>query len=353
MVSLAYARALAGTHKIGIIAASMKLMEISMTVRAAIFGLGRWGQRLVNSIEGSDKIRIVAGVTRRVERAQAFAIAKGFPLGSDDAAVLADPAIDAVILATPHSLHAEQVLAAAAAGKHIFCDKPFTLDKASALGAVAAAQAAGVTLSVGFNRRFLPAMGALKKRLAEGGLGTLLHAEANFSLSAVGRYDDDSWRLVRAEVPGGGLTGLGIHLIDAMIDLMGPIASVFAQSTSRVIGEIDDTTAVLFTFDSGATATLTTLLATPGYFRFHLFGASAHAELRGPDRLELTGLTETAPQVIDYPPIDLERAELEVFADAVEGRAAFPVSAEQAIHGAAVFEAILRSVASGQPVLVD
>jgi predicted dehydrogenase len=138
-----------------------------------------------------------------------------------------------------------------------------------------------------------------------------------------------------------------------MIDLMGPIVSVFAQSTSRVIGEIDDTTSVLFTFDSGATATLTTLLATPGYFRFHLFGASAHAELRGPDRLELTGLTDTAPRVTDYPPIDLERAELEAFADAARGQAGFPVSAEQAIHGAAVFEAILRSVASGQPVLVD
>src|SRR5579859_2830062 len=125
-----------------------------MTVRAAIVGLGRWGQRLVNSIEGSDKIRIVAGVTRRVERAQAFAEAKGFPLGADYDAVLADPAIDAVILATPHSLHAYQVVQAAAAGKQIFCDKPFTLDRASAKRAVAAAEAAGVTLAVGFNRRF-------------------------------------------------------------------------------------------------------------------------------------------------------------------------------------------------------
>jgi len=323
-----------------------------MAVRAAIIGLGRWGQRLVNSIEGSDKIRIVAGVTRRVERAQAFAFAKGFPLGSDYAAVLADPTIDAVILATPHSLHADQVVAAAAAGKQIFCDKPFTLDKASAERAVAAVRAAGVTLSVGFNRRFLPAMQALQKLLADGSLGTLLHAEAHFSVNAVGRYDDDSWRLDRAEAPGGGLTGLGIHLIDAMIDLMGPIARVFAQSTSRVIREIDDTTSILFTFDSGATATLTTLLATPMHFRFHLFGASAHAELRGPDRLELTGLADTVPRGIDYPPIDLERAELEAFADAVEGRSVFPVGADQAIHGAAVFEAIIRSAASGQPVAV-
>ena len=323
-----------------------------MAVRAAIIGLGRWGQRLVNSIEGSDRIRIVAGVTRRVERAQAFAAGKGFPLGSDYGAVLADPAVDAVILATPHSLHADQVVAAAAAGKQIFCDKPFTLDKAAAERAVEAARAAGVTLSVGFNRRFLPAMQELQKLLAEGSLGTLLHAEAHFSVNAVGRYDDDSWRLDRSEAPGGGLTGLGIHLIDAMINLMGPIASVFAQSTSRVIQQIDDTTSILFRFDSGASATLTTLLATPMHFRFHLFGSAAHAELRGPDRLELTRLADTAPRVIDYPALDIERAELEAFADAVEGRAPFPVSADQAIHGAAVFEAIIRSAVTGQPVTV-
>jgi len=324
-----------------------------MTVRAAIVGLGRWGQRLVNSVEGSDKIRIVAGVTRRVERAQAFASAKGFPLGSDYAAVLADPAIDAVILATPHSLHADQVVAAAAAGKQIFCDKPFTLDKASSERAVAAAKAAGVTLSVGFNRRFLPAVLELQKLLADGSLGTILHAEAHFSVNAVGRYDDDSWRLDRSEAPGGGLTGLGIHLIDAMINLMGPIASVFAQSTSRVIQEIDDTTSVLFRFESGATASLTTLLATPMHFRLHLFGAKAHAELRGPDRLELTRLEDTVPRIIDYPAIDIERAELEAFADAVEGRASFPVSSDQAIQGAAVFEAIIHSAAIGQPVAIS
>ncbi len=323
-----------------------------MTVRAAIVGLGRWGQRLVNSIEGSDKIRVVAGVTRRVERAQAFADAKGFPLGADYGAVLADPAIDAVILATPHSLHADQVVAAAAAGKQIFSDKPFTLDKASAERAVAAAEAAGVTLAVGFNRRFLPAIRQLRGFVADGTLGTLLHAEANFSVNAVGRYDDDSWRLDRAEAPCGGLTGLGIHLIDAMIPLMGPIASVFAQSTGRVLSEIDDTTSILFRFESGATANLTTLLATPTHFRFHLFGSSAHAELRGPDRLALSRLGDGPAEVTDHPPVDIERAELEAFADAVEGRAAFPVRAAEAIHGAAVFEAILRSAANGQPVAI-
>jgi predicted dehydrogenase len=323
-----------------------------MAMRAAIIGLGRWGQRLVSSVEGSDKIRIVAGVTRRVERAQDFADAKGFPVGADYAAVLADPTIEAIILATPHSLHADQVVQAAAAGKQIFCDKPFTLDKPSAERAVAAAKAAGVTLAVGFNRRFLPAVAELQRLIASGDLGTLLHAETHFSSNAVGRYADDSWRLDRAEAPGGGLTGLGVHVIDAMINLMGPIASIHAQSTAQVMKQIDDTTSILFRFASGASATLTTLLATAPLFRLHLFGTAGHVELRGHEQLVVTRADGAPPQVIDYPVIDMERAELEAFADAVAGRARFPVSTDQAIHGAAVFEAIVKSFTNGETVRV-
>lgn len=268
-----------------------------MTVQAAIVGLGRWGQRLVTSIKGSERIRIVAGVTRHTERAQAFADAQGFPLGNDYASVLADPAIDAVVLATPHSLHAEQVMAAATAGKQIFCDKPFTLDSATAMRAVAAAQAAGVILAVGFNRRFLPSIRDLMGRARAGELGTLLHVEANFSANALGFYKEDSWRLDRAEVPCGGLSGLGIHMIDTMIELLGPVRSVFTLSSGQVLSEIDDTTAVLFRFESGASASLSTLLATPMHWRFHAFGSAAHAELRGPERMELSRQGDAHPEV--------------------------------------------------------
>jgi predicted dehydrogenase len=321
-----------------------------MTVRAAIVGLGRWGQRLVTSIEGSDRIRIVAGVARGVERAQDFAAAKGFPLGNDYASILADPSIDAVVLATPHSLHAEQVVAAAAAGKQIFCEKPFTLDSASAARAIAAAQAAGVVLAVGFNRRFLPSIRDLVRRAKAGELGTLLHIDANFSANAVGFYKEGSWRLDQTEVPCGGLTGFGVHMIDAMIELLGPVRSVFALSTGRVMSDIDDTTAVLLQFESGASASLATLFATPMHWRFHAFGSAAHAELRGPARLALTRLGDAPPKEIEYAPLDTERAELEAFADAIEGRAPFAVSLDDAFHGVAVFEAIVKSAKRGQVV---
>src|ERR1700755_1477227 len=206
--------------------------EARMTVRAAIVGMGRWGQRLVLSLQGSSKIQFVAGVTRRVGRAQEFADGHGIPLTNHYDDVISNPAIDAVVLATPHSLHARQVLAAVAAGKHVLCERPFPLDRASAARCIDAAEAAGVVLAVGMNRRFLPAVRDLMSRAKSGDLGTLLHVEANYSANAIGFYSEGSWRLDPSEVPCGGLTGLGINMIDSMIEMLGPVQSVVAVSSS-------------------------------------------------------------------------------------------------------------------------
>ncbi|CAB3749193.1 Gfo/Idh/MocA family protein [Paraburkholderia humisilvae] len=324
-----------------------------MTVRAAIVGLGRWGRRLTLSIQGSSKIQFVAGVTRRVGRAQEFADQVGIPLTNQLNDVITNPSIDAVVLATPHSVHASQVLKAVAARKHVLCEKPFTLDCASAARCIEAAQAAGVVLAVGMNRRFLPAVRDLVSRAHSGDLGTLLHVEANYSANAIGFYSEGSWRLDPVEVPCGGLAGLGIHMVDSMIELLGPVRSVVAVSSRRMLREIDDVTAVLFEFASGASASLTTSLATPMCWRLHAFGSAAHAELRGIARLEVTRRNDSPAQVFDYAPVDIERKELEAFADAVKGEAPFPVSLADAYHGVAVFEAIVRSASSGERVELD
>ena len=123
-------------------------------LRTAIYGMGRWGQTLVNAVQDdSKKIRFTAGVARDPSKYSDFAKEKGFPVYADYAQVLADPEIDAVALATPHSMHAENVQQAAAAGKHVFCEKPFTLTEESARASVAACEKAGVVLAVAFNRR--------------------------------------------------------------------------------------------------------------------------------------------------------------------------------------------------------
>ena len=316
-------------------------------LNAAVVGLGRWGQVLVNAAKGSDKIRFVAGTTRTLSKAQEFAAASGFPLVADYAAVLADPKVDAVVLATPHTQHAEQVAAAAAVGKHVFCDKPFTLTKDSAVAAVAACNKAGVTLAVGHNRRFLPGYADLGAMIRSGELGTVLQVEGAVTGSGAFTYRPDGWRATPAESPAGGMTALGIHMVDALIGLLGPVAAVSALSWRRAIEiPIDDTTAMLLRFASGAAGTLVTSPATVGNWRIQVYGTKAGAEMRGEGQLVVTRVGGK-PEVREYPPINKERAELDAFADAVAGRAAFPVSDADAINGVSVLEQVERSARAG------
>src|SRR5579863_7271779 len=145
-------------------------------IRAAVVGIGHWGRTLVNAVQGhSAKIRFVAGHTRTRAKAEAFCAEKGIALFDTLDAILADPGIDAVYFATPHSEHGGQVECAAAAGKHVFMEKPFTLDRRSAAAAIDAVARAGVTLGVAYPRRFHPGMVELKSRLASGALGTIAH----------------------------------------------------------------------------------------------------------------------------------------------------------------------------------
>src|ERR1700733_2472416 len=147
-------------------------------IRAAIAGLGWWGQNLVNSVRGSEAIRFTTAHTRTQPTAAAFCLEAGLRwVGSLDA-ILTDDAIDAVVFATPHTQHPEQVIRAAAAGKHVFVEKPFSLSVAEARRAKDAAEKAGIVLAVGFNRRFHPSMGLLREAVKSGRLGTLVTVSA-------------------------------------------------------------------------------------------------------------------------------------------------------------------------------
>jgi predicted dehydrogenase len=322
-------------------------------LNAAIIGLGSWGQKLASSVHGkSSKIRIVRGVTRTVDKAEDFSNATGIPVGDDYDDVLADPAIGAVIIATPHSQHADQIVHAAEAGKHVFAEKPLALTRADVAKSFDACERAGVILAVGQNRRFLPAVREIGRLIAENALGQHLHCEANFSGPTGERHARSNWRGIPEESPWGGMTGRGLHMSDLMIEFLGAIVQVDARSKRQVLtGSLDDTTVMLLGFASGATGTLATLIATADMFRFRLFGSKGWVELDGPNRLRVALIGE-AERVLDFPPADIERAELEAFADAVEGVALFPVTRAQAENNIAFLEAIGQSVAAGGLVAV-
>jgi predicted dehydrogenase len=334
-------------------------------LNAAIVGLGWWGKTLVESAEASDEIRFVAGATRATSpEIEAFAKDKGLRLAASYDALLADGEIDAVVLATPHSLHAAQVIAAANANKHVFCEKPFTLTKADAEAAVAAVRQAGVTLGLGYNRRFHPEMTKLRERVRSGDLGTILHVEATMTFPNALFLKPSHWRAHSDETPCGGLTPMGVHAVDGMIDLCGDIDRVFCQSFKRVVEiESDDTTSILFRMKDGMSGYLGTMTATGPGFSFQVFGSKGWVRLEGVThvagasseerRTRLFGTCRFQPakgeaEVWQAGAVDVSCAALEAFAKAAAGGPAYPIPLEQMIHGAAVTEAIVRSAASVQ-----
>jgi predicted dehydrogenase len=322
-------------------------------LKAAIVGLGRWGRVLVDSVQGRPgaPIGFVAGCTGTPEKARDYAAAKGIRLHPDYAAVLADPEVEAVVLATPHRQHAEQVIAAARAGKHVFVEKPFCLTKAEAEAAVAACREAGLVMALGHNRRFLPAVAEMKAMLAAGRLGRLLHVEGQFSGPGAAAYRPGMWRADRAESPLGGMGGMGIHMIDMIIHLAGRFRTVSVHSDRLVSTTIDDTTAMLGVLENGATVGFATLSLAPRLWRVALFGSQGMLEMQGHERLSFTPV-EGEGFIRQYDSMDIEHAELAAFAAAARGGPAYPLPAEEAIHGVAVFEAMIGAATAGSTYAV-
>ncbi len=320
-------------------------------INAAIVGVGRWGQTLVNSVQGSSEaIRFTRGVTRTLSKAAAYCTGNGIQLGDDYGAVLADEAIDAVVLATPHTQHHDQIIRAAEAGKHVFTEKPFCMNRADAESAVAACRTAGIVIGLGHNKRFCDNTMELKRMIEAGELGALMHVESNFSADLTGTAA--TWRDSRAESPAGGMTSLGIHAVDSIIHLCGEIKQVDVRSRHCALPfDIDDTTCMLFDFDNGMTGYLGTMAAGGRLWFLRVFGSKGWAELRGMEELVKTPAVGSQ-EVIGYPAETSVKAELEAFATAAAGGAPYLITPEQMIHGVAVLEAIIASGTTGERVQV-
>jgi predicted dehydrogenase len=324
-------------------------------LRAATIGLGWWADELTEAIQDrSEKICVTACFSRTPESRKEFGRRYGTAVHDSYEAVLADGEIDAVLLCTPHSLHAEHVEQAARAGKHVFVEKPFTLTQESGRAAAQVCAAAGRVLAVGQNRRFAAATEEVKRLLEAGEFGTPLHCEANFSNPRARAYSPDGWRASRIESPGGGIAGMGVHMIDAMTHFLGPIRRVQAQAKRLALAvDIDDTTSALFEFESGATGYLGTLNACPQTTFFSLYGTGANAFAR-PDANQLTlHRAGDGPVEVALMPVDTLLAELEEFADACTGDTAFRVRPEEAIHTVAVMQAMVVSAERGTAVILD
>ena len=325
-------------------------MSQKPTLNTAIVGLGRWGKNLVTAAAShtDSRINFVRGMTRTPAKVTDFGNAQGFEITDDFGALLSDPTVQALVLATPHSLHCSQICAAAEAGKHVFVEKPLALTLDEAKDAAAACERNKVTLVVGFNRRFLPAFQAFQKQIQRGSLGVPLHIDANFSGPFGYDFPGDMWRGTVAENPAGGMAALGIHMLDAMIHLLGPVKSIAALSKRRVLtSSVDDTTTVQLEFESGATGSLTSIMATPLNWRMQLFGSEGWATMPDQQSLEFSRLHDPKAANQTFEAVDTVAAELNAFASVVQEGTAFPVSMSEALAGVAAMQAVSQSAASG------
>jgi predicted dehydrogenase len=323
-------------------------------LNAAIVGLGSWGRHLVESVQGSsEKLRFVAAYTPEAEAVAEFCRGQKIQLTSDLETLLDFADVQAVVIATPHSLHRAHVEAVAKRGKHVFVEKPLALDGREASRAATACARSGVGLTVGYNWRFQPAVRQLREAVESGVLGKLLHLEGNYSGPSAYKRVAGSWRTERSENPAGGMTGRGLHVLDVMNALSGPVASVFAYNDRRAADhDLEDTTSALFRFANGATGYIGACQITAEYWRVHAFGTRGWAEMRGETELTLSPVD--GPQTTTrHAPVSAERAELEAFADAVAENCFSQQAVQDAISGAATLEAIDRSARTGQQVSVE
>ena len=318
-------------------------------INAAIVGLGRWGRNIVEASLNHERFKITRAVEPEIDSARDFCATHHLELFDNLDAVLGDSNVDAVLLATPHSLHTAQVMACAAARKDVFCEKPLALRQADAARMFEACRKAGVTLAVGHSRRFWPGMSALRNVVASGILGTMLHIEGHNSNENSNNVLA-GWRLSPEESPGGGLTGAGLHILDAFVSMLGPVRRVYAQVNSHRQGPPPlDTAIVTLDFVNGVTGTLATVRATPFYWRVHVFGTKGSAEVLDEVTLILR-ITGHKAERISYPAINVLRAELDAFVDAIEGKRLFPVPEAEVLETLSAFEAALQSIASGNAV---
>jgi predicted dehydrogenase len=336
-------------------------MISSNKLKVAVIGLGWWGQTIVRYLANARNLKLVAATDLNLEAGRQFAQSQGIPFKPNYEAVLQDSEVEAVVLCTPHSLHADQMVAAAAAGKHIFCEKPLSLNRRDALRAIEAINQKNLTLAVGHERRFEPPIIRAMEMIQTGMIGTPLQMEANFSQDKFLQMDPVNWRLSSSEAPAGPMTATGIHLLDLSVGVFGPAETVYASvkqlGSSLVNG---DTLAILASYRKGGHALISAILATPFVGRFAVFGSKGWIEVRDKTHPEAsTGWTMNwhirgdEVKTENFEPHPAVLANLEAFAEAALGGKPYPVPQDQMLANIAALEAVVRSTRSGKPEMVE
>jgi predicted dehydrogenase len=329
-------------------------------VGVALVGTGMWAGQVAKAASRTPSVELVTCFSRDAGRREAFAAEAGCEAAPSFEAAVEDPRVEAVLLVTPNFTHAEQAVACAERGKHVFVEKPIadTLDDGRTIRS--ACEEAGVALLVGHDLRRLGAARAVKRLVDEGALGRVVHAALDFSLT--GTLKPGSWRYRRETCPGGPLLQLGVHHADTLLYWLGPAARVHGSFARLVTdAEIDDVGVALVELESGARATIASSYVSPKTYSARLLGTEGvlddvvdasvwpRAELLdGATTLRLR--TAEGTREIPFEHRDVLVEELEELAGCARGDAEPETGAAEGLAALAVILGAVESAATGAPV---
>lgn len=315
-------------------------------VRLGVVGLGWWGRVLADAVARSGAAKVVACFARTEADRARFAAEVGCRAAGSLPELLRADDVEGVVFATPHTAHLDHVRLAAATGRHVFVEKPLALTAAEAGAAVAVANQAGVVLMVGHQRRRQGPNRRIKQMIDDGSLGSLLLAEATFTVPS--GYPA-TWRSSRDETPLGAMTGLGVHMVDTFHYLLGPITQVAAFSRPVVEGQpLDHATGLLLQFASGAVGTLLCSHFAPATNRVAVYGTGGAAVADGDGtRLVVQRAGEPAGREVEVAAGDPLAEQMAEFAGAVRGEVLVETGGREALAVVAVMEAAIASARSG------
>jgi predicted dehydrogenase len=323
-------------------------------VRVACLGMGWWSDVLADAMQRSGKLRIVACYSRSADKRQAFAAKYGCTPADSYEAVLANREVEAIVNTTPNNVHRATTAAAAAAGKHVFLDKPIANTVADARAITRACRDAGVVLAVGYQRRREAPFRWMRRQIDAGAMGRLINAEANISRDRLGKVDLGSWRYTAEGMPGGVMLQIGIHYTDVLAYLLGPVRSVSASLAQLVLpGDNPDVASLVLEHESGALATLNASYASAAeHYVLNLYGKEATAHYDLPQGLRLHKRGQPQPEPVACGKVDALVDELEEFAAAVRGQGRPEMDGDAATASLAVIRAGIVSAREGRRVTV-
>jgi len=321
-------------------------------MKVACIGMGWWSDVLADAIKRSGKLEIVSCYSRSEEKRRKFASRYGCTPAASFEQILADKRIEAIINTTPNSVHLETTVAAAAARKHVFLDKPIANTIADARFITEACRQANVVLALGYQRRRESHFRWVKQRIGE--FGKLVNAEANISRDRLGQIDLDSWRYTAAGMPGGVMLQIGIHYTDVLEYLLGPVNAVSGRFVRLVLpGNTPDVASLILEHENGAQSTLNASYASASeHYLMNIYGkeATAYYDLHHGLRFLKRGTTKA--DAVPCPKNDTLVEELEEFAAAVRGEAEPEMDGERGTRSLAVILAGIRSAKEGRRVEV-